>query len=108
MNVRYRMTEFDRKLFPCDVRIINWNTYFYNLCHGIRKFIAKDQGDLATAFRRTELLHAIHIITKFSFMGLVIYVIYAFGINIFVDLAYHIAQKRPALYLKLFNATVNT
>lgn len=76
------MTEYDKRLFPCDVSVIDWRNYLYDCCHGIRKYIHKDQTDWTTAFRRVSILRNIHLTIKFLFMVISTYVFYLFGMKL--------------------------
>lgn len=44
-KLNFRMTEYDRKLFICDPRVVNWKQYYIYYGLGARQYLLRDSFD---------------------------------------------------------------
>lgn len=71
------MTEYDRKYFICDPRVVNWKNYYMVYALGGRIHLLRDPFDnYKQAGKRMKKLKIIHYTVKYFFVALFAYVLY--------------------------------
>lgn len=71
------MTESDHRVFPCDIRNLNWTDYNRKYFLGLRVFWAKDSlNTLPVARKRAFKLKIAHYTVRAIYLGVVYYIDY--------------------------------
>lgn len=73
----FRMTEYDRKYFICDPRVVNWKKYYIVYVLGARTYLLRDTFDnYKEARTRMKRLKIMHYTVKYFFVALFAYILY--------------------------------
>lgn len=56
-TLNFRMTEYDRKLFICDPRVVNWKQYYIYYGLGARQHLLRDSFDNYKQGIRVSIQH---------------------------------------------------
>ncbi|XP_031621106.1 fatty acyl-CoA reductase wat-like [Contarinia nasturtii] len=76
-NVIDRMTEYDRKYYICDPRIVDWKKYYVIYVIGARKHLLDDSFDnYKQAYKRMHLLKYLHYSVKYTFIAVILFIFY--------------------------------
>lgn len=72
------MTDYDKKYFICDPRVVNWQQYYIVYVLGARLHLLRDPfTNYKAACKRATRFKILHYFVKFFFVCLFLYVIYA-------------------------------
>lgn len=73
----FRMTEYDRKYFICDPRVVNWKKYYIVYVMGARIHLLRDSfTNYKQACKRMKRLKFVHYFLKYSFIAVFCYILY--------------------------------
>lgn len=77
-NVIFRMTEYDRKYFICDPRVVNWKDYYIIYGLGARKHLLRDSFDNYEQARiRMKRLKWLHYCIKYACIAIILWIFYS-------------------------------
>lgn len=78
------LSPIDQKLFPFDIKLVDWEAHSHMNIFGVRTFIIKEDPDtLPAARKKWQRLYIVHHVVKFAFYLIVLRVVYAFLSTIF-------------------------
>lgn len=73
----FRMTEYDRKYYVCDPRIVEWKKYYVIYVIGARKHLLNDSFDnYKQAFKRMTFLKYLHYSVKYTCIAVILFSFY--------------------------------
>ncbi|XP_055327151.1 fatty acyl-CoA reductase wat-like isoform X2 [Sitodiplosis mosellana] len=76
-DVINRMTEYDRKYFICDPRVVDWKKYYIVYIIGGRKHLLRDSFDnFEQACKRMTRLKYLHYTLKYTCIALILFIFY--------------------------------
>lgn len=71
------MTEYDRKYFICDPRVVDWQKYYIIYGLGARKHLLRDSFDNYTqAIGRMHRFKYLHYILKYTCIAIILFIFY--------------------------------
>lgn len=73
----FRMTEYDRKYFICDPRVVDWKKYYIIYVIGARKHLLMDSFEnFKQACKRMTRLKYLHYILKYTCIAVILFIFY--------------------------------
>lgn len=83
----FRMTEYDRKYYICDPRVVNWNQYYIVYGIGACKYLLRDSFDNYKQTRKNMArFKYLHYTLKYTCIAIVLYIFYIFLIKFVLQL----------------------
>lgn len=72
------MTEYDKKLFPADMKAIVWDDFFYDYARGVRTYLTRDTAtdeDRRKKYNQLVVTHHTFVFTWYAFVVIFLYFI---------------------------------